>query len=131
VTLAIGIGATTTIFSLVDGIMLRPLSFPQPDRLVGIETLEFPPGVAPTNLAAASSLRSSYPNFFDWQRLNHTFNPLPLTTPFRGFSRKKMAPVRVSLLAPASPQLFFRRSESIPYSDATSPSRNSSPVIGW
>ena len=107
VTLAIGIGATTTIFSLVDGIMLRPLSFPQPDRLVGIETLEFPPGVAPTNLAAASSLRSSYPNFFDWQRLNHTFQSLASydTVP-RLFSKKDGSGARVITGARVSATLF-------------------------
>ena len=75
-TLALGVGATTAIFSLVDGILLRPLPFPHSDQLVAIDTLEFPPGVAPTNVAAANQLGSSYPNFFDWQRQSHTFESL-------------------------------------------------------
>jgi putative ABC transport system permease protein len=72
-TLALGVGATTAIFSLIDGILLRPLPFPHADRLVAIDTLEFPPGVAATNVAAANGVGSSYPNFFDWQRQSHTF----------------------------------------------------------
>jgi predicted permease len=72
-TLALGIGATTAIFSLVDGILLRPLPFPESDRLVAINTLEFGQGVSPTNLAAGDHLPTSYPNFFDWRRENRTF----------------------------------------------------------
>jgi predicted permease len=76
ITLALGIGATTAIFNLVDGILLRPLPFPKADRLVAIDTLEFPPSVAPTNPAAADYLGTSYPDFFDWQRQNRTFESL-------------------------------------------------------
>src|SRR5580704_2985182 len=75
-TLALGVGATTAIFSLIDGILLRPLPFPHADRLGAIDTLEFPPGVAATNVAAANGVGSSYPNFFDWQRQSHTFESL-------------------------------------------------------
>ena len=44
-TLALGIGATTTIYGIVDGIVLRPLSFPNADRLVTI--CEQFPGASP------------------------------------------------------------------------------------
>ncbi len=76
VTLALGIGATTAIFTLVDGILLRPLPFPRADRLVAVQTLEFPPGVPATNPAAADSWGTSYPDFFDWRRESHSFEAL-------------------------------------------------------
>src|SRR5215469_4243028 len=76
ITLAFGIGATTAIFTLVDGILLRPLPFPDHDRLVAVDTVEFAPGATTTNPDAGYAIHSSYPNFFDWQRQNRSFESL-------------------------------------------------------
>src|SRR5580700_2964190 len=76
VTLAFGIGATTAIFTLVDGILLRPLPFPNRERLVAINTMEFSPGSPTDKPDAGWALETSYPNFFDWQRQNHTFEAI-------------------------------------------------------
>src|SRR4051812_46707919 len=64
-TLAAGIAVTTTAFSIVNGVVLRPLPFPDGDRLVVL--YEASPGRRErANLIAPVRLE-------DWERLNHTF----------------------------------------------------------
>ena len=66
VTLALGIGANTAIFSVVSGVLLNPLPFPHADRIVSMfqDKPNFPKGSI------------SYPNFLDWQRDNASFEAL-------------------------------------------------------
>ena len=70
-TLALGIGANTAIFSVVNGVLLNPLPFPQPEQLVSLSESK-------PNFVTGSI---SYPNFRDWQRNNHTFSSMAISRP--------------------------------------------------
>ena len=65
-TLALGIGANTTIFSVVNGVLLNPLPYPHADRLFVLFHSK-------QNFTKGSI---SYPNFLDWQRDNRTFEAM-------------------------------------------------------
>ena len=64
-TLALGIGANTSLFSVVNGVLLNPLPYPDPDRVVTVDT-KF----------AGGEGSISYPDFVDWVRENHSFSTL-------------------------------------------------------
>jgi len=68
-TLALGIGANVALFSLVNGVLLNPLPFPEPDQLVSLDQSKpnFETGAIP------------YPNFRDWQKENRTFSAMAIS----------------------------------------------------
>ena len=65
-TLALGIGANTALFSVVNGVLLNPLPYPHPEQLVTIHESK-------PNFRTGSI---SYPNFLDWERDNQTFSAM-------------------------------------------------------
>ncbi len=71
-TLTVGIGANTAIFSFVDGVLLKPLPYGNADRMVRV--LEKPPG-DPDARNGISTL-----NFLDWQRQNSVFQYMAART---------------------------------------------------
>ncbi|HEU0368925.1 MAG TPA: ABC transporter permease, partial [Candidatus Acidoferrum sp.] len=72
-TFALGIGATTAIFSVVNGVLLNPLPYPHPEQLVTLHQ----------NKANFEFGSISYPNFRDWQKDNHTFSSMAIS---RGYA---------------------------------------------
>ena len=68
VTLAIGIGANTAIFSIVETVLLRPLPFHQPEQLLRLYETESAPGNYPF----------AGPDFVDWKKQNSTFQDMAL-----------------------------------------------------
>jgi putative ABC transport system permease protein len=70
--LALGIGAISTIFSFVNGIMLRPLPYQEPERLVILDETALKRG--------SPSMSVSYPNFLDWREQNQSFEDIACYT---------------------------------------------------
>ena len=69
-TLALGIGANVAVFTFVKGLLLQPLPYPEPDRLVAVEDLL--PGYP------GEGLPVSYLNFEDWQQRQRVFSAMAI-----------------------------------------------------
>jgi putative ABC transport system permease protein len=81
VILSLGIAASTTIFSVVDAVVLRGLPFPEPDQLVELATLRLGAGSHGTNSVAA-------PEFLDWRQQTDLFENVAATTSAGGFTTR-------------------------------------------
>src|SRR5689334_6364998 len=71
VTMALGIGANTAVFSIVDNVLLKPLPYPTPDRLVVLSE---------TSKAVPETL-VSYPDYLDWKTESTSFDSLAARMP--------------------------------------------------
>jgi predicted permease len=69
ITIALGVGANTALFSVVNAVLLNPLPYPQPERLVTLHESK-------PNFESGSI---SFPNFHDWRKDNHTFSGMAIS----------------------------------------------------
>src|SRR5262249_39253595 len=90
VTLALGIGANTAIFSFVYGVLLKPLPYENADRIVRV--LEKPPRGERNGISTL--------NFLDWQRDNDVFDFMAAQTG----GAAKHTPVSQPLPSPGAPR---------------------------
>ena len=73
-TLALGIGANVAIFSVLDAVLLKPLPYPQPERLIGLWQR------APSIDLGAGDINMSPSLYFTYLEENHTFQSLGIYT---------------------------------------------------
>ena len=75
-TLALGIGANTAMVTVVNGVILKPLPYPHPDRLVMLWERQLSDGTLGTVAPA---------NFVDWREQNHSFDKMAAIDPYPDF----------------------------------------------
>ncbi|MGH9404597.1 MAG: ABC transporter permease [Terriglobia bacterium] len=97
ITLALGIGANTAIFSLVNAILLAPLPYAHSEQLVTLRVTE-PSG--PGNLYPVSG-----PDFLDWQKQNRVFEEMAAGTGSGGALTTRSEPIELQGFE-VSPQIF-------------------------
>lgn len=76
-TLALGIGANTAIFSVIDGVLLKPLPYPSPNQLVTLWERNPQRGI--------DQERVSGPNYLDWRAQNSAFSDLAAIPGWEGY----------------------------------------------
>ena len=96
VTLALGIGANTAIFSVVNAVLLRPLPYPNADRLVAVSE----------NSLQSPDISVAYPDYLDWRAQQSVFEDMSARMPTGGIFTGANEPERVigRLVTPS----FFR-----------------------
>jgi putative ABC transport system permease protein len=76
ITLALGIGANTAIFSVVNAVLLRPFPYEAPERLVILQE----------SISGGAGITVSYPNFADWRAQNTVFSTMAAVRSLESFN---------------------------------------------
>jgi predicted permease len=97
-TLVISIGASTTMFSLAKAVLLRPLPYQEPDRLVAVWSELRPEGV--------TQARSGYANVNDWRRRSRSFAGLAVYDGWSAILHRPEGGARRASAMMVSPELF-------------------------
>src|SRR5439155_16318605 len=63
---ALGIGVTTAVFSIFNGVLLQPLPYPNPEQLVAVYDTQ----------PACHTCPASFPKYHDWRERNHVFSAI-------------------------------------------------------
>jgi putative ABC transport system permease protein len=74
VTVGLGVGGSATIFSALEGVLLKPLPYRDPDRLVTLRESNPRQAIGPTGASARSLI--------DWRELSHSFDGLAAYRPW-------------------------------------------------
>ena len=85
ITLAVGIGANTAIFSVVNAVLLRPLPYPNADRLVAVSE----------NSLESPDISVAYPDYLDWRAQQTVFEEMSARMPTGGIISGANEPERV------------------------------------
>lgn len=123
-TLALAVGVNATIFSVLNGVMLRPLGYAQPDRLVALWESNPAEGLDRSEVSAAT--------YLDWRQRTHTFERIGIFR-YRGFTLVREGEAERVASVDVSPALF--RLLGVPalvgrlFSDAEERPENGRPVI--
>ena len=94
ITLAIGIGANTAIFSIINGVLLKPLAYPEPDRLVTLWERDGKRGV--------EQQRVSGPNYLDWRAQNTVLSDMAVSPGWSGSEQFNIVLNDITVKVPGS-----------------------------
>jgi len=90
VAFALGIGVTTAVFSIFNGVLLQPLPYPHPERLVVVYDTQ----------PACPTCPASYPKYIDWKTMSQVFESIGGSTPRAPFAMTGTGdPARVTAMA--------------------------------
>jgi len=112
-TLALGIGAATSIFSVVDGVLFRPLPFPEPRKLVAVYQT-FPAWRKEPILASSwDKITFSIPEYRDWRAQQTSFEDVAIYSTVRSLVSARDVPEQVGVVRASASLLSVLRGRPV------------------